>query len=370
MRLYLACLFVPLILAFGMNYWLDASGLESSALVARLAREQGRGDILVSDTQFDWRAWARTRLLSGPCPDVLVFGSSTVGDFSEDMFPGKVLLNAWMGGPTVEDFEAMTSVLRRSKCHPRTMVVGVDPWWIGNPTVTDRRWMSMLDDYLAFEPQRGWASTLALELTVGWARFEDRMSFETTRESFGLLLARFRAAQRGPHLLRATEAEICASEKLAMYDRVASGNEFYCPAWIPAEGERKRIAERYLANNMHSMASWRDIAWNRIARLRRLLSEWSRDGSAVVLVGMPYHPITFDLLRSNPVLRSNLDLVDGALTQMQGNGIRFVDLRDPASVPCAEEEFRDSHHSMPSCGRKVTARLIDAGDARARQIGQ
>ncbi len=342
---------------FSLNYWLDASGLESSTTIATLAREQREGDVLVSSSQFDQRAWARTRISGGTCPDVLILGSSTVGELSSEMFPGRRVLNAWVPGPTLEDFEALSAVLRRVECHPRLLVVGVDPWWLGNPEVDDRRWMSLLDDYLAFDPSRTLPSTLALRAQVFWARFQERMTFTTTRESLRLLLGRFRVGDAGARLVHTSPPGVCAAAHAELYTHLFDGSTFECPVWALGDDERRQVAAGYFAKNMHSMASWVEIAWGRMERLRRLRDEWATHADAVVFVGMPYHPTTFRELRARPRTLENLETLDRALKGMETARVRFVNLRDPAKVPCDDREFQDSHHAGPACVRKVALAL-------------
>src|SRR4051812_18020948 len=99
MRPFLISLTIALSTVFVLNEAMSARGADTR--VFDLAQKQTRDQLLVSRKGFDARSWVKARVGEAKeCPDVLVAGSSTVGHFTAEMFPGKTFLNVWMGGPT------------------------------------------------------------------------------------------------------------------------------------------------------------------------------------------------------------------------------------------------------------------------------
>jgi hypothetical protein len=361
MRTYVACLVAPLLAVAAMNTAADASGIGAASSLAELAAQQEQGDLVVSPLALEHRVWVKTRLArETECADVLVTGSSTVGHFADGMLPGTRLRNVYLGGPTVEDFEALTAMLRRTSCPRRTIVVGVDPWWLGNPALGDRRWMMLVDDYLEYHADASMLRRLDIRAEVAWSRIEERLNFTTTRESAKLLLGRARGATTlGPRLVHDGVEAFCASVTTEHYMRASDGHYVACDAWVKSGAAREEIADRYLRDNQHSMNDWRELAHDRIDRFERLVDEWRRTIGQVVLVGMPFHPTTWRRLREDDRVRRNLDELDARLSRMQKDGVEVMLLRDPAIVGVTGDEFEDSHHISPEGAQKVVRHLSE-----------
>src|SRR4051794_40650428 len=114
MRLYTASVLIPLLGVICLNYGIDAGGIGSRSTIERLGQVQAANTLVVSPLELERRPLVRSRLLhAGTCPDVLVLGSSTVGKLAEGMFRDMRVRNAYVGGPTIEDFESIAAILRR-----------------------------------------------------------------------------------------------------------------------------------------------------------------------------------------------------------------------------------------------------------------
>lgn len=359
MRTYVACLALSLVGVMALNRGIDAGGIGATGLVESLGEQQKPGDFIVTPLELERRTLVRSRLVHAEkCPDVLVIGSSTVGKLADGMFPGLVVHNAWIGGPTIEDFESVTAVLHRFACKPRAIVVGVDLWWLGNAALDYRRWMTWVDDYLEAHANDSAAYRASVRAQVLWGNLEESLNFTTTRESARLLGSRLLGSTKlGPRLWHDGFESFCASVTGVHSAFAADGHYESCPRQIPTPEERTLIAERYLAVDMHSMGSWRDVAYDRLDRFEALVREWSQNLASVVLVGMPYHPIAYRHLREDARVRRNMDDVDARLVGMQHGRVEFVSLRDASKVPCTGDEFEDSHHVANACAAKVARRL-------------
>jgi hypothetical protein len=361
MRAYASNVVLCLAAIIAVNVIVDVSGMATYDLIVDLTRRQRQDSLIVSAELFDQRAWLEARLLGpGGCPELLVLGSSTVGAWQALFTPGRRLLNGWLTGPTIEDLEATTELLRRAHCVPEHIVLGVDPWLM-NAKVTNFRWMSLLDEYLAYHGDRSSLGRYAALATQTWQRFKERLSYEATRESLAVLADRLRAGKIvsvRPRLVERSEADFCAERPAPSYVRSYDGHFFHCPEWLLSEPDVREIARHYVERNTHGMRDFAEVAPSRIAALTRVLSIVRARGSMVTLYAPPYHPIAYAELLAEPRIRAALEQLD---LQLQGvaerTGVDVMSLRDPGSIPCGAGEFEDSHHAAPSCVRKVAARL-------------
>ncbi len=340
-----------------MNSRVDVAGLDTFDRVAELSRRQGPDDLLVWDQLFDQRAWLATKLTARDgCPEVLVLGSSTVGAFRQDMFAHHRILNGWLSAPTVEDLEALTSVLDRAQCRPVSIILGVDPWLL-NSAFGDQRWMSLFDDYIAYQPGSDKLRARWLAISRSWSRFKERLNYTTTRTTVQALWRRWRghSAAQPPRLVHMAPEAYCDSISTPNYIRASDGHYVSCAKFVPSPGDVEAVARNYVDANTHEIRSWHELDPERLRRLRAVVRTWSARGSRVVVLGPPYHPLAWAALRANPVLRTTLDTLDATLASMEG--VRYVNAREAASVGCTAAEFEDGHHSQPVCARKIAERL-------------
>lgn len=365
LRPFGAVLAIGLAAVIALNVSVDAGGLENQDAMAQLARDQKPGDILVSDQLGYQRAWVKTRILEAKdCADILVLGSSTSGSLSQDLFPGKLLLNGWTGGPTIEDFEALTNVLRRASCVPKTIVVGADPWWVGNGEVDDQRWQALESEFLAYQKEDSAPRYAFFVAKMKWNRGKERLNFTTTKESARLLMERRK--QGGTEQTVATKNvagtpdDVCprVEEMGVKHLRSYDGHYTTCPVFHWPKAELERLATHWLSDNMHRMAEWNTVDTSRVARLAHVVDQLRARGARVVFLGNPYHPETYKRLLADPTVGIQLLRLDAMLDAMaKERGSVFVNLRDPTKPGCSADEFEDADHGRPECVSKVAAIL-------------
>jgi len=355
MKLFISIVVLGLTAVFVTNMVIDVAGVNTFRQVTELSRRQAPDELLVWENLFDQRAWTKAKLERG-CPEILVLGSSTVGQLDQTMFPGHRLLNGWLTAPTVEDFEALTAVMSESSCHPATIIVGVDPWLL-NAAFKDQRWQSLFDDFLAYHRNTGKLRAFGLRTVRAWSLFKERLNFTTTRLTVEHVLRRFRGEPEAsaPHLVSTTGEAYCATISSAQYIRANDGHFISCPEFVPTQQEVEDIARSYVLNNGHEVHRWKEVDPHRRARFEIVTRRWSDLGSHVVFVTPPYHPLAYQALRADPLIAANLDALDRVLS---GSGFPYVNLRDPATPGCKASEFEDSHHGARSCVLKVAARLV------------
>jgi hypothetical protein len=336
-----------------LNAWVDLSGLGTdSRHVLELARRQRDGEVLVSERDYDQRAWVKARLASGGCPGFLLTGSSTAGMFRASMLPGTTFLNAWLTGPSVEDFEAITTMLARADCTPRRIALGVDPF-LFNPLVTDQRWLTVRAERAAFRSD-GSAVAAAQGAVFAWQGFKERLTFSSTRDSLRFLLARGSTAPSLPELQSDPPESFCAGARRAPLIRHSDGHFSSCPRFDPSTKEAEDIAIAYVERDSHRIRSWPRVDEERMRRLFTVVQAWRKRGSEVIVFAPPYHPSAYQQLLKTGSVRRLLEQMDGLLATHAGAaGVRWVNLRDPAIAGCPPEEFLDSHHMRAGCAQKV-----------------
>lgn len=364
-RAYPIVLFALLGAVYAMNTLVDVSGTGTAPRVRTLAREQRPDDVLFAEREIDQRAWVKAKLEQS-CPEQLVFGSSTVGGIASDMLPGGPFLNAWLTGPSMEDYEAFTELLERAGCRPRRILVGVDPWLFNAMSENDR-WLTLHAEVLAYH---GGVRAIARFGPPGrraWSVMKERLSFVTSTESFAWLLDHRHATHgsAAPHLVPTAQIDAaCASAAVIPNLRYDDGHFTRCERFQPHGKDIIRIAEHYLVADIHDVGKWKAVDRSRLDRLGHLIAKWRARGTAVTLLTPPYHPRTYRVLRERASTHRLLDELDAALAALADRtGSKLLAVRDPARVGCGDDDFYDSHHERPACLKRVSAMVRDPGES-------
>ena len=366
--LFLVTACLVCIITYTVNAHYDVSAVDQGPLIMRLAAAQTDPDLLVWQDAFDQRAWLKERVLNRSADDqLLILSSSTLGGLSQRMFPNYALLNGWLSAPTIEDFEASTVLLDRAAHKPKTVVLGIDAWFL-NPVVDDQRWRSLTTEYIAYRRAEGDGLWVYAQWPFRWwAIFKERLTFATLRETILFVFRAHRASEpTRPWLVRATPEQYCRQITREEYIRTAVGDYVSCPKLANSQAVVDSEATTYLALNTHSMAEWRVIDRSRASRLEAVIRHLRAGGEEVIVVAPPYHPITYASLRASPFTARNLDEVDRILSGIaQRSGAVYLNFRNPAELDCVADDFLDSHHTKASCGLKIANHIASVAHALA-----
>ena len=124
-----------------------------------------------------------------------------------------------------------------------------------------------------------------------------------------------------------------------------------------SRARRREEAVRYVATGAYALDRFRWDA-ERARHLELLWRDMRAHGVRLVAYMPPYHPAAWALLHADPAhaaaLRSSAAFLQALAERV---GARFLDLSDPAAVPCGEEEFYDAHHPRPVCLERISVRL-------------
>jgi hypothetical protein len=354
MKLYWITIVTFLSAVWALNAHTDVAGVDTA--VKAIASRQGPNQVLVSQLQFDQRAWVSARLRKS-CPDQLILGSSTVGTLERSMFGNPATLNGWLLGSIPEDFEAMTGLLGRLGCWPKTIVLGLDGFLL-NDAVTNERWRTLEPERDAYLNQDAPIRERFERVKRAFAVFKDRLSYQTTVASLSVLLEQESASDALRLRLVADDATLCSQLYGKPMVRHFDGHFAYCDAGIPPEAERVRIARTYVERDSHQVRSWKRVSLRRLQALERVIATWRSQHVRVVLVTPPYNPLTYEAVQGDPRVALRFAEMDEAIQSLaMRTGAVFLRLRDPANLGCRESEYYDSHHFTPVCARRLAQRI-------------
>lgn len=353
---------------FLLNYCMDISGNRTMSQVSRLSMKQKDGEIIIAEKAFDQRSWVKGILeQKRNCPRVLIMGSSTIGSISQQMMRVKTL-NAWLTGPTIEDYEALYSILEKNACMPEKIIIGIDPWFLNKRMVSDR-WKTWMSKYQEYHHQKENMQRQENSWVRAWAQFKDRLSFITTVESFKFLVKSKSIQTDRVELFEGTTQDLCKSEYLAksytdaganVYFRETDGHSEVCPQFSRAKEEVRKISETYLSRNMHNVADWHEVNMDALTRFGTLVKKFRAQNSKVLIVMPPFNPITYSVLQKNSLIRDNLQKMNDGLEEISKRyGAGFLNLEEASVAHCKDEDFEDSHHGNQVCVEHVASVLFD-----------
>ena len=315
------------------------------------------GEVALGYRNVDERRFQRGRLGAIARPRVVSFGSSRVMQLTGALagVEPASFYNLGMSGATVEDYVGLWEILRRQDKVPERAIFSLDPW-IFNRDVDQVRWRTLSREVDAFHAGRRRWDGMDVAL-AGWSRAKELISYEVLRDSLRRLRRLFRGRPTGRH---ATPETLIVPE-WAVADRQAlrsDGSLIYDgPFQRRRPSEVQEDAVRWAATDGPGLARFR---WN-AERLRLLETLW-RDmrarGVRITAFLPPYHPAAWRVIEADPRQREALDQVRRALAELAARlDVSFRDFADPASVPCAADEFFDGQHARPSCLRTLLQRL-------------
>jgi hypothetical protein len=314
------------------------------------------GEAALGYRNVDERRFQRGRLATIAPPQVVAFGSSRVMQMTGALVGVEpaAFYNLGMSGATVEDYVGLWEILRRQDQIPARAIFSLDPW-IFNADVDQVRWRTLTREVDAFLARRGrWPATdVAL---AGWSRAKELVSYEVLRDS----------VRRLRRLLRSRPARTAAPDTVivaesAVGDRQAlraDGSLIYEGAFQRRSAlEVQEDAVRWAADDGPGLARFH---WN-AERLHLLAALWRDMRARGVRINAflpPYHPATWRVIEADARQRESLAQVRRALAELAARlDVSFSDFSDPASVPCAADQFFDGQHARPSCLRTLLDRL-------------
>jgi hypothetical protein len=235
-------------------------------------------------------------------------------------------------------------VLEQQGKVPEVAVFSIDPW-VFSQSQPPPRWRSLAPEVAASLGERADGApvpTLVDEVRYRWDAFTELFSFNVLRASTRDLRRLWRARSRSHEAVAGT------------------ADDDYGRNWPTlSSAELRRRAVEYGREG----GGVTDPRWDgrRAAWLERLWAAMRARGVRIIAYVPPYHPDALAAVRADPAHRAFLEQVDRFLVGVSRRlGVTFVDAVDPASIPCAADEFWDGHHARTECLDRLTDRLLRA----------
>jgi hypothetical protein len=271
--------------------------------------------------------------------------------------------NLGMSAASVEDYVALWSILKSQGKIPAVAVFSVDAW-IFSRSNGQVRWLALAPEVSRFlDAARAGGGALWLpgrDALYLWLQAREYLSFSVLAQSIrdlDRLLARRR--RQGDDLLQSLARDLVPEEEVAGRNAIRADGSVIRPGPTggPTTAEVRAEAVRYVATGAYALRGFR---WDdeRAARLDLLWRDMRAAGVTLVAYTPTYHPTAWALLREEPAYAAALDSTAAFLRGLAARtGARFVDLSDPASIPCGEGDFYDAHHPKPACLARIWQRL-------------
>ena len=191
----------------------------------------------------------------------------------------------------------------------------------------------------------------------GWNRAKELVSYEVLRES----ARRLRRALRSRPSAAGGSADALVVPERAVGDRQAlraDGSLIYDGAFqrrSPLEVQEDAV--RWAATNGPNLVRFR-FSPERLRLLEALWRDLRARGVQIVAYIPPYHPAAWRVMLAEPRQREALDEMRAAIAGLAARmNVPFQDFADPATIPCAADEFFDAVHPRSSCLEKLLPRL-------------
>jgi hypothetical protein len=372
MRAFLTTVAILLALALAVSAAGEWDRQAHDRRVRAAAATLGAGEAVLAQRYLSERRLQTARLAVVPRPRVVAFGSSRVQPLSTravaGLAPGE-FYNAGMAGASVDDYIAAWSTLVEADNIPAIAVFSIDAW-VFNEALPQEEWREVaayVERFLMVAGAgRGPLRRAWDEAAYRWHRAKEFLSWPAMRASVTALALRWAGGPpAGGDVERVLSAAVVPESKVGIRRAFRPDGSVMndLPARSPAR--LRAAAVDYVASLRARLSPF---AWN-AERARRLEALWQDMGSRgvrVVAYLPPYHPLTWAHMRADPryaapLTRTARFLGDVALA----TGARFIDLSNPATIPCGEHEFFDADHPTERCLERIVRRL-ELSPAHAR----
>jgi hypothetical protein len=332
--------------------------------VRAAAATLGAGEAVLAQRYLSERRLQTARLAVVARPRVVAFGSSRVQPLSTQAIAGVApgeFYNAGMAGATVEDYIAAWSTLVDADAIPAIAVFSIDAWVL-NRALPQEEWREVapaVERFLMLAGTQRRPFRQAWDAgAYWWHRAKELLSWPVLRASMTALAVRHvGGTHAGGDVERALSAavvpEIDVGRRRAFRPDGSVMNDL--PARAPA---RLRAAAVDYVASLRARLSPFDWDAERARRLEVLWRDMQARGVRVIAYLPPYHPLTWAQMRSTARYAAPLARTARFLDRLAlDTGARFVDLSDPATIPCGEHEFFDADHPTEPCLARIVMRL-------------
>lgn len=294
------------------------------------------GHALVVPGNYDDRILLKRFIQVAPRPDTAVIGGSRIMNLQRSPGPlvlQTVFLNAGVSAGTLRDYIAIWQLMKKNKKIPKTIFLCVDPQALNRAAQNDQ-WLSLSDDFQAFFNASASGRYYVAALT---SQLKDLLSLQTTLAA----ISKLGQARVRPELLYLKDyaglVPIRTASFALTYPSVYEEKD-------PLEVER--MARSNGEGEIKAFRTWNRQDREYLEQLKMLIKDMKQEGVRVVLVLMPYHPLSLQAIKQDSVALDNLVFFRDQLLKVgQECGIPYHDgFVDTQADRFSNRNFSDGVH--------------------------
>jgi len=254
------------------------------------------GHALVVPSNYDDRIFLKRFIRVVSRPETVAMGGSRIMNLENPTGQSALqlnFLNAGVTAGTIKDYVAIWQILKQSKKIPKTIFLCVDPQALSR-AVQNALWLSLNDDYQAFFKTNDSGRYYLASLT---SQIKDLLSLQTTLAS----ISQIGKKKVRPELLLTVQCNRLTPVRTASFALL-----------YPAAYEEKDPADVEAMARAHGDGEVKAFKlWNRhdleyLGQLKMLIENMKKEGVQVVLVLMPYHPLSLQSIKQDAVALNSL----------------------------------------------------------------
>lgn len=289
--------------------------------------------VLTTPENYDDRALLKKFIPVSVPPRILVMGGSRVLNIQAEMFKDSGLLNTAVMAGTIRDYVALWQIAKQAGFRPEIIFIGVEEQSM-NSVSQNNRYLSIFEYFSAFYDS---GLSLRQSLMGLMTHLKDLLSFETTAAAVKILGHNRR---QNPEILPRKSYDENRHARTHSFSLLyPAGYEIRTPdvvnTWGRANGEGEtKVFEK-----------WNPQDRRGYHHLIALIEDIQRQGGKPVLVGMPYHPEAYKIIRSSARAYENMRLFVSELRKLsEKEGVYFYDAIEEHHAEFEEEDFLDGAH--------------------------
>lgn len=284
-------------------------------------------------------------------PTTVVLGSSRAMQIGRKTVGDDHVFNSAVTNGSTKDLLAISAIYLRRGFVPGRLFLCLDPWLL-NEHNDQTRWKTLWPEY-------DWMSH-RLDLPVPPRdRIDERIDALHLDKAAALVSPSYfqyslkLIAERQFHLNTVRRVPPVADDWQHVV--LADGTRVYPrPAQSRSAEELRQIALRYAqAKPVFGLGRFERLdSWS-LEALARLVTEFDRLGTRVVIVLPPYHPVAYAVLSSSSEYRQVLAAEAAYRRLAETARVPIAGSFDPNRAGCSEAEFYDGAHPTAECIRRL-----------------
>ena len=327
----LLVLLPALVILVSVNYFGDAANLFSKNFEMKVAEGILSGSHVTNVSDYNERLLQRFIVTNSKlCPEVLVIGSSRTMEINSTYFTGKTFFNNSVSGASIEDLIAVCELYDKKGCHPKNMIIGLDPWTL-NKNNGQTRWKSLTPEYNIFRRELN-LDTLAQDENVNI--YSQLISPSYFNGSLKALLH-----PKKPILTKQSSNDAMT--------RVNDGSVCYGVDHrnlTKAQIETK-AKEFGTVGNIYSVEKFDELSPDVKMMLEHLTAKLKSQNVSVTFFLSPYNPLVYHIFETNKQYSQIMQSEAYYKSLAEKNNIRIIGSFDPKICEMDESFFYDGMHA-------------------------